>query len=112
MKKLKFLAALCLAATLLPSCMTTHTYVGNYQQMTRDGVENTYVYDKGKEFYLFGGLLPLSHTHVPTPETNFDVMTKTTFVDMLISSVTFQLIGIQTIQVNAVWTEKEKKINN
>ncbi|MCI7338377.1 MAG: hypothetical protein MSH41_07310 [Bacteroidales bacterium] len=49
--------------TLLPSCMTTRTSVGSYRETEGD----EYVYAKGKQCYLFWGLVPLGRTRVATP---------------------------------------------
>ncbi|MEY4287666.1 MAG: hypothetical protein RL511_1755, partial [Bacteroidota bacterium] len=46
----------------LASCMTTQTPVGAY--METPGKEVTF--DKGKQFWLFWGIVPIGKTHVST----------------------------------------------
>lgn len=109
MKKLKFLAALCLAATLLPSCMKTQTYIGDYQKLTYNGSENYYEYYKGKQCYLLAGLIPLKNNQPTTPpETNCEIKTKMTFVDCIVSGVTYGIFYMQTKEINAVRHEDNK----
>lgn len=96
-------AALALAMVAFSSCYSTKTYVGEYQEISHNGTADTYTYAKGKQLYLFGGLIPIGHTRVSTPKSgNCEVITKHTILDLLVSGVTFQIISMQTVKVNAV----------
>ena len=82
----------------LNSCMTTKTPVGEYQ--TQTGEE--YKYSKGKQLWIFWGLVPLGRTNVNTPsDGNCEVITKFTIGDALISTFTFGIITSYTINVKA-----------
>lgn len=109
MKKRFFSAvALVLAMVAFSSCYSTKTYVGEYQEISHNGTSDTYTYAKGKQLYLFGGLIPIGHTRVSTPKDgNCEVVTRVSFLDLLISGITCELITMQTIKVNAV-TEETK----
>ena len=110
MKKFKLLIALILAVTLLPSCMKTQTYVGDYQKLTYNGSDNYYEYFKGRRSYLFGGLIPLGECVPDVPPTvPCEVLTKQSFVDGLLSSLTFNIVTFQTVQVNAIKDENPKR---
>ena len=109
MKKLKFLAVLSFAAMFLSSCTKTQTYIGDYQKLTYNGSENHYEYYKGKQCYLLMGLIPLRNNQPETPpETNCEIRTKLTFVDCLVSGMTFGIFGMQTKEINAVRRENNK----
>ncbi|MBO7461150.1 MAG: hypothetical protein J6T96_00990 [Bacteroidales bacterium] len=110
MKKKIFSAiALVLTMVAFTSCYSTKTYVGEYQEISHNGSADTYTYAKGKQLYLFGGLIPLGHTRVSTPKDgNCEVITKHTFLDLLISGITFEILTMQTVKVNAVTTESNK----
>ena len=82
----------------LPSCMTTRTNVKNYDDLS--GQE--YYFAKGKQNYLFWGLLPLGNPKVATPEEEAcQVMTTTTFVDGLVSDITAGIFCMQSVRVLA-----------
>ena len=83
---------------LLSSCVMTKTSVGAFKEAT--GKE--YTYDKGKQLWLFWGLIPIGRTDVSTP-TNGDcqVITKYRFTDVLISSLTGGIIMSYSIKVKA-----------
>jgi hypothetical protein len=60
------------------------------------------LYARGKQVWLFAGLLPIGRTSVATPpDGNCLVVTKFTFGDVLISGVTLGLITTYTIKVRA-----------
>jgi hypothetical protein len=86
--------------------MTTKTPVGSYIEQTGE----EYTYDKGKQMWIFWGLVPIGRTHVNTPS-NGDcmVITKFRFTDALISSLTF-VVTSYSIKVKAkrVNTSTEK----
>lgn len=97
MKKSSFVLML-LMAFCFTSCMTTKTTVGNFS--SAPGQE--YVYDKGKQCYLFWGLLPLGRKHVSTPpDGNCEVRTRLNFWDGLVSLVTAGIFDMQSIRVYA-----------
>jgi len=100
MKKLKSLATPILFAVVLAvslsSCMTTKTNVGAYRDT--QGKETTYA--KGKQLWLFWGLVPLGQTSVNTPaDGNCQVVTRLNFGDFLISGLTGGIIESYTIKV-------------
>jgi hypothetical protein len=85
-------------ASSLSSCMTTKTSVGAYQEI--QGSE--YTYAKGKQLWLFWGILPLGRTDVRTPiDGNCQVVTKFTFLDFLVSGLTGGLVASYSIKVKA-----------
>lgn len=83
---------------LLPSCMTTRTYVGTYRE--QEG--KVYTYSRGKQMYLFWGLIPLGRTRLGTPaDGNCEVRTCYNFWDALLSCLTGGIFEMQTIKVKA-----------
>lgn len=91
-------------STLLTSCMTTKTCVGEYKEIQ----EEEYVYAKGKQFYIFWGLLPIGRTNVNTPaDGNCEIITRYNFGDVLISSLTCGVINSYSIKVKAKRKEKQ-----
>jgi hypothetical protein len=86
----------------LSSCMTTQTPVGAY--METPGKEVTF--DKGKQFWLFWGIVPLGRTHVSTPTNgNCQVTTKIRLTDFIISGLTGGIVTSTSIKVEV----KEQK---
>ena len=82
----------------LSSCMTTKTTVGTYTEKV--GAE--YTYAKGKQLWLFWGIVPLGRTDVSTPtDGNCEVITKYRFSDVIISSLTFGILKSYSIKVKA-----------
>ncbi len=89
--------------TLLPSCMTTRTSVGSYRETEGD----EYVYAKGKQCYLFWGLVPLGRTRVATPaDGNCEVRTRYGFWDAFLSVITGGIFEMQSIRVYAKHPQK------
>ena len=89
--------------TLLPSCMTTRTSVGSYRETEGD----EYVYAKGKQCYLFWGLVPLGRTRVTTPaDGNCEVRTRYGFWDAFLSVITGGIFEMQSIRVYAKHPQK------
>ena len=85
-------------STSLTSCMTTKTNVGAY----RETQGNEYTYGKGKQIWLFWGLLPLGRTSVNTPgDGNCQVITRFNLGDALISGLTGGIVTTYTIKVKA-----------
>jgi hypothetical protein len=85
-------------STTFTSCMTTKTNVGAYKET--QGEE--YTYAKGKQIWLFWGLLPLGRTSVNTPgDGNCQVITRYNFSDVLISGLTAGIVTTETIKVKA-----------
>ena len=102
MKKLKTalskLALLALLSFFAASCMTTKTPVGNYQAI--QGEE--YTYAKGKQVWLFWGLLPAGRTNVNTPsDGDCEVVTRFNFGDFLITTITAGIVTTYSIKVRA-----------
>ena len=109
MKRLKSLTLITIltltVSTLLFSCMTTKTDVGAYRET--QGVE--YKYAKGKQFWLFWGILPLGRTKVNTPaDGNCQIVTRFNVLDALISSVTGGLVTSYTIKIKAKRKEQNQ----
>lgn len=87
-------------ALLLPSCYGTRTSVGEYRELSKNS--STYTYAKGKQCYLFWGLVPLGRTNVNTPgDGNCEIRTKHSFGDFLVSLITAGIFQMQTIKVMA-----------
>jgi len=87
-----------LCSILLSSCMMTKTSVGAYKEST--GKE--YTYDKGKQMWLFWGLVPIGRTDVSTPTNGeCEVITKFKFTDVLISGLTGGIVTSYSIKVKA-----------
>ncbi len=85
-------------STTFSSCMTTKTNVGEYKETQGE----KYTYSKGKQVWLFWGLLPLGRTNVNTPKNgNCEVVTKFNVSDVLISGLTAGFITTYTIKVKA-----------
>ncbi|MBE7510420.1 MAG: hypothetical protein HS118_09520 [Bacteroidia bacterium] len=99
MKKITiyFLFAVILT-TALTSCMTTKTSVGAF----RETQGSEYTYAKGKQFWLFWGILPLGRTNVNTPgDGNCEVITRFNIGDALISGLTGGIVTSYSIKVKA-----------
>lgn len=85
-------------SSTLTSCMTTKTSVGAYKETQG----NEYTYAKGKQIWLFWGLMPLGRVSVNTPgDGNCEVITRFNVGDFLISGLTGGIVTTQTIKVNA-----------
>lgn len=105
MKKMKKIKSITLIAILaltvsvfLTSCMTTKTSVGAFKET--QGSE--YTYAKGKQFWLFWGILPLGRTNVNTPgDGNCEVITRFNVGDALISGLTGGIVTSYSIKVKA-----------
>ena len=102
MKNLKSITASLLVVLfmsfLLSSCMTTKTSVGAFKETTGQD----YTYAKGKQFWLFWGLVPLSRTNVNTPgDGNCEVVTQFNFGDFLITGLTAGIVTSYSIKVVA-----------
>jgi len=84
--------------TLMPSCLVTRTGVQTYNE-----VQGTpYLYAKGRQCYLFWGLLPLGWTSVATPaDQPCQVRTRTGFVDGLVTTLTAGIFTMQQVRVYA-----------
>lgn len=86
--------------SVMTSCYTTWTTVGNYTQLEKSGLKS-YKYDKKKQFYLFQ-LIPLGHAHAKTPNEPCEIVGKMKFVDYVIPTVTVGLLGARTVTVYAL----------
>ena len=98
---MKIYTLLSLLALLLfsqTSCLTTRTDVGNYRQMQGE----KYTYAKSKQFWIFGGLIPIGRTNTATPpDKNCQIITRFNIIDFLISGLTGGIITTRTIKVVA-----------
>ena len=84
--------------SMFSSCLTTKTNVGEYKEMQGD----EYTYSKGKQMWLFWGLIPIGRTNVNTPKVgNCQVITRFNFGDALISTITGGIFTTYTIKVRA-----------
>lgn len=78
--------------------MMTRTSVGAFRE-TRG---NEYTYSKGKQWWLFWGIIPVGRTSLSTPtDGSCQVITKYNFVDFLISGLTAGILTTETIRVVA-----------
>ena len=80
----------------MQSCMTTRTPVANYQMQEGEKV----CYSKGRQCYLFWGLIPLGRTKVATPPDGVcEVRTSYGFWDAFLSVITGGIFEMQRIKV-------------
>ena len=87
---------------LLPSCYGTRTAVGNYRELVKVEKADTYTYAKGKQAYLFWGLIPLGRTQVATPaDGSCQIRTCANFADVLVEALTGGIVTMRTIKVLA-----------
>lgn len=98
-KSLLILLVITLILSLtLNSCMITKTSVGQFTEIR--GQE--YTYAKGKQLWLFWGLVPLGRTNVNTPKDGVcQVVTKYDLADFLITGLTGGVLSSYTIKVKA-----------
>lgn len=89
-----------ISLVLFTSCYTTWTTVGNYKQLEQQGLK-TYQYDKSKQYYLFGGLIPLGHAHANTPNEPCEIRSKFKFGDFLLTTITCDIFCSRTVYVYA-----------
>ncbi|MDO4880425.1 MAG: hypothetical protein Q3983_04025 [Capnocytophaga sp.] len=86
------------ALIMLSACRTTKTDVGQF----RENPGKDYVYAKGKQVWIFWGLLPAGRTKVNTPSSgNCQVITRTNLADLLISGLTAGIVSTETIKIKA-----------
>jgi hypothetical protein len=99
MKKIKLNSLLFLFALIsFTSCMTTKTSVGAFKES--QGKE--YTYAKGKQMWLFWGIMPLGRTNVNTPgDGNCEVITRFNIGDAIITGLTGGIITTYSIKVKA-----------
>jgi hypothetical protein len=84
--------------TFLTSCWTTKTNVGAYNETYGE----RYKYAKGKQVWIFWGLIPAGRTNVNTPKDgNCQVVTRFNVADILITALTGGIVTTYTIKVNA-----------
>ena len=94
----KTIAVLFLATFLFSSCMVTKTSVGKYKE--QEG--KSYSYDKGKQYWLLWGIMPMGNQQVSTPTTgSCQISEKYTIFDMVISGITGGILTSRTIEVRA-----------
>jgi len=98
MKNIKILALTCIMVIGVSSCMMTKTSVGAF----KESAGKEYTYDKGKQMWLFWGVLPIGRTDVSTPVNgSCEVITKFRFTDLLISGLTGGIVTSYSIKVKA-----------
>jgi len=86
------------ASLVLSSCMTTKTTIGAFTE--DQGRE--YIYDKGKQLWIFWGLMPIGRTDVSTPaDGDCEVITHFTLTDALITGLTGGIVTSYSIKVKA-----------
>lgn len=87
-----------LSVVFFTSCMTTKTPVGHYK--TIEG--NEYKYDKGKQYWLLWGTMPVGRKKVDTPLSgDCEIQTSFTLFDAILSGITLGIVSSQTITVKA-----------
>lgn len=97
-KAIIYLLALLVLGTSMQSCMTTKTPVGNFRESTGE----EYMYAKGKQLWLFWGIVPIGRTSVATPTNgSCEVITRFNFGDFLISGLTLGVVTSQSIKIKA-----------
>ncbi len=85
-------------AALMTSCMTTKTSVGAF----KESPGSEYTYAKGRQLWLFWGLVPLGRTNVNTPgDGNCEIVTRFNFGDFLIGGLTLGILTSYSIKINA-----------
>lgn len=90
-----------LVATMLSSCMTTRTSMNKYKETSGQ----KYKYSKGKQCYLFWGLVPIGRLSVATPIGEpCQVRTSFRLIDGIFTSLTGGIFSMQTIKVVAKHT--------
>ena len=102
MRKIKslftLLAITLILTTTMNSCMVTKTSVGQYTETSGE----EYTYARGKQLWLFWGIVPLGRTNVNTPKDgNCQVVTKYNFGDFLITGLTGGILSSYSIKVKA-----------
>lgn len=93
MKKIILFLLLFVTSLSMSSCFVTKTYIGEKS--------TSYItYSRGKQCFLFWGLLPVGHPKTAAPSNvNCMVSTKLGFVDMLIETLTGGLFSTMTVTV-------------
>jgi len=105
MRKIIILLLIATIAISFSSCFTTKTSVGQYREMGGE----TYKYAKGKQVWLFWGLIPCGYTRVSTPaDGNCEVIGRFNFGDFLINLFTGGIVNTRTIKIQA----KRPPVNN
>lgn len=97
-----------LVLSLVTSCMTTKTPVGQYREA--QGKEETY--SKARQLFLFWGLIPLGRAQAATPSDGAClIVTRYNFGDFVVSTLTGGIVMTYSIKVKVKKPEevKEKK---
>lgn len=97
---MKKLLLFILSLSVMTSCYTTWTTVGNYDQLKKQGLKS-YKYDKKKQFYLFE-IIPLGHSHAKTPNEPCEVVSKFKLFDFILPTITCGIVGSRTVFVYAL----------
>lgn len=106
-KGMKKIAVLLLLGILIvmPSCMSTRTSVQNFKEAQGE----QYLYAKGRQCYLFWGLIPLGRTSVATPvEQPCQIRTRFGFWDAFLTTITAGIFSMQQIRVYAKRTPDDQ----
>lgn len=107
MKKILFLSIFTLVMFFCQSCFSTRTAVGDYQMLNRNNQAESFTYSKGKQLYLFWGLVPLGRTQVAVPQNGCcEIRTYFNFWDVLLDAFTGGLLSMQTIKVKALYENR------
>ena len=98
MKNIRYFCIILVVLLCCTSCMTTRTSVGSFTETSG----KTYQYSKGKQCYLFWGLVPIGRTSVATPSDGAcQVRTTFNFWDFLVSGITGGIFSMQSVRVYA-----------
>jgi len=96
--KILMILTMIILTAFLSSCATTKTSVGTFRE--KEGSE--YTYSKGKQWWLFWGILPVGRTSLSTPtDGSCQVITRYNIIDFLISGLTIGILTTETIKVIA-----------
>jgi hypothetical protein len=96
--KILIIFMMIILTAFLSSCAKTKTSVGTFRE--KEGSE--YTYSKGKQWWLFWGILPIGRTNLSTPtDGSCQVITRYNIVDFLISGLTAGILTTETIKVIA-----------
>ena len=97
-QKLLLIVTVIILSSFLSSGMMTKTSVGAFKETKG----NEYTYAKGKQWWLFWGIMPIGRTHVSTPTNgSCQVTTRYNFVDFLISGLTAGILTTEPIKITA-----------
>lgn len=103
--KIQYFSFLLAVSFLLSSCYTAHFTVGDGPVKDK-GAQTTY--DKGKQMWLFWGLININEGQTATPSNgNYMIKTKTTFVDAVITVITGGIFTMKTVKTKVKKDKRE-----